>query len=250
MDERVHSMFRNEMASQARPSLDSMAEEVLAKGRRARRARTAKIASTVLVAAGLVGAAVAVPVIAGGHSAAADRGAVAKSAVPASPARPGTRTAPAGGASAVPAAVILATARSSADYIPQPPGSKAPTSSAAILAELLKLLPPGATSNYASFGLDHKRLKSSAEVPTDVVPDRPAVADAAEVRITLLDALGHLSPRDRAIIVLRYWEDHSVQTVAELLGLSPGVVKVQSMRALASLRALLGEDEALPAPPA
>jgi RNA polymerase sigma-70 factor (sigma-E family) len=98
--------------------------------------------------------------------------------------------------------------------------------------------------------LDHKRLKSSAEVQTCAVPDRPAAADAAELRITLLDALGHLSARDRAIIVLRYWEDHSVQTVAEMLGLSPGVVKMQSMRALASLRVLLGEDEALPAPPA
>jgi RNA polymerase sigma-70 factor (sigma-E family) len=98
--------------------------------------------------------------------------------------------------------------------------------------------------------LDHKRLKTSAETQTDVVPDRPVAADAAELRITLLDALGHLSPRDRAIIVLRYWEDHSVQTVAELLDLSPGVVKTQSMRALATLRILLGEDEALTAPPA
>jgi RNA polymerase sigma-70 factor (sigma-E family) len=98
--------------------------------------------------------------------------------------------------------------------------------------------------------LDHKRLKTSTEVQTAVVPDRPAADDAVELRITLLDALGHLSPRDRAIVVLRYWEDHSVQTVAELLGLSPGMVKVQSMRALASLRVLLGEDEALPAPPA
>jgi len=98
--------------------------------------------------------------------------------------------------------------------------------------------------------LDHKRLKSSTEVQTDVVPDRPAAPDAAELRMTLLDALGHLSPRDRAIVVLRYWEDHSIQTVAELLGLSPGVVKTRSMRALASLRVLLGEDEALPAPPA
>jgi DNA-directed RNA polymerase specialized sigma24 family protein len=62
--------------------------------------------------------------------------------------------------------------------------------------------------------LDHRRLKSSAEVQTDVLPDRPATADAAELRITLLEALGNLSPRDRAIIVLRYWEDHSVQTVA------------------------------------
>jgi hypothetical protein len=45
MDDRVHSMFRDEMSSQARPSLDGLAQEVLAKGRRARRARTAKIAS-------------------------------------------------------------------------------------------------------------------------------------------------------------------------------------------------------------
>jgi hypothetical protein len=36
--------------------------------------------------------------------------------------------------------------------------------------------------------------------------------------------------------------------VAELLDLSPGVVKTQSMRALATLRVLLGEDEVLPAP--
>jgi hypothetical protein len=152
MDERVHSMFRNEMSSQARPSLDGMAQEVLAKGRRARRARTAKIASAVLVAAGVVGAAVAVavPTIAGGHPVATDRGAVARSA---SPARPDTQTAPTGGANAVPAAVILTAARSSANYIPQPPGPKAPTSSAAILDELLKLLPPGATSNYAFDGL-------------------------------------------------------------------------------------------------
>jgi len=97
---------------------------------------------------------------------------------------------------------------------------------------------------------DHRRLKSAGEVQTDVVPDRPGAADATDLRVTLLDALGHLSPRDRAIVVLRYWEDHSVQTVAELLGLSPGAVKMQSMRALASLRDLLGEDETLSAPPA
>jgi hypothetical protein len=145
-------MFRNEMSSQARPSLDGMACEVLAKGRRVRRARSAKIASTVLVAAGLVaGVAVAVPSIAGGHSVAADRGAVAKSA---SPARPGTQTAPTGGANTVPAPVILTAASTSASHIPQPPGRKAATSSAAVLDELLKLLPAGATSNYAYyFGL-------------------------------------------------------------------------------------------------
>jgi len=142
-------MFINEMSAQARPALDGMAGEVLARGRRARRARTAKVASAVLVAAGLAGVAVVLPTITGGHSAAADPGLAVKSAAPA---RPDRRTAPAGGASTVPAAVIVTTARSSASYIPQPPGAKAPTSSAAILDELLKLLPAGATSNYSFYG--------------------------------------------------------------------------------------------------
>ena len=98
--------------------------------------------------------------------------------------------------------------------------------------------------------LDHKRLKSSAEVQTNAFPDRAAAADATELRITLLEALGHLTPRDRAIVVLRYWEEQSVQSVAELLGLSPGVVKMQSVRALATLRVLPGDDDVVPAPPA
>jgi hypothetical protein len=152
MDERLHSMFRNELSSQARPSLDGLAGEVLARGRRARRARTAKIASAVVVAIGVAGVAVAaaMPRIAGGHPVATDRGGVANSV---SPGRRGTQTAPAGGAHAVPVAAVLTTANSPADYIPQPPGPKAATSSAAILDLLLKLLPAGATSNDAYFGL-------------------------------------------------------------------------------------------------
>jgi len=141
-------MFREEMASQTRPPLDGLAQEVLCEGKRARRARTAKIASAVFAVAGLVGAGVAVPVITGGHSAAANRGTVGESA---GPARPGTRTAPAGGANTVPAPAILTTVNSPAD-IPQPAGPMAPTTSAAILEELLKLLPPGGTSNYAFEG--------------------------------------------------------------------------------------------------
>lgn len=142
-------MFRDEMSSQARPSLDGMAQEVLAKGQRARRVRAAKIASAVVVAVGLVGAGVAVPTLAGGgHPAVAARSPVAKSA---GPARPGTQTAPVGGANAVPAAAVLTTMTSPTDYIPQPAGPKLPTSSAAVLDELLKLLPPGATSDYTYY---------------------------------------------------------------------------------------------------
>jgi DNA-directed RNA polymerase specialized sigma24 family protein len=45
--------------------------------------------------------------------------------------------------------------------------------------------------------------------------------------------------------VLRHWEDRSVETVAEILGVSASVVKMRSMRALLRLRELLGEDFAL-----
>ncbi len=43
-------------------------------------------------------------------------------------------------------------------------------------------------------------------------------------------------------MVLRHWEDHGVETVAEILGVSVSVVKTQSARSLLRLRALLGED--------
>jgi RNA polymerase sigma-70 factor (sigma-E family) len=94
--------------------------------------------------------------------------------------------------------------------------------------------------------LDHKRLKSSHEVVTDTLPASGAtvvsVSTGSDLRMTLLDALGRLKPRARAIVVLRYWEDHSVETVAGMLGVSPSLVKTQSMRALAELRLLLGTD--------
>jgi hypothetical protein len=148
-------MFREEMSAQVRPPLDGLAQEVLGQGRRVRRARTAKIASAALAAAGLIaGVAVAGPAIIGGHPAAAQAGAAARAAR-ASAARqapPATRTAPQGGTNAVGAQVILTTASSSTQYIPQPPGPKAPTTGAAVLDELLKLLPPGATSNSAFYG--------------------------------------------------------------------------------------------------
>jgi hypothetical protein len=168
MDERLQSMFRNEMSSHARPPLDGMAEEVLARGRRARRARTAKIASIAVVAAGFVGVAVAVPAIAGSHSASTARGAGTmpdRGAVkPAGPARSHTPSAQASPTSASgPEAVLLAKA-SPFNYIPQPSGRKAPTSAAAILDELLKLLPPGATSNYALFNDGPNYLGAQAEL--------------------------------------------------------------------------------------
>ncbi|MFJ8041154.1 sigma-70 family RNA polymerase sigma factor [Kitasatospora sp. NPDC096147] len=92
--------------------------------------------------------------------------------------------------------------------------------------------------------LDHKRLRSSTELTVDRFPDTPAGAgqDTTAVRLALMDALALLAPRDRAIVLLRHWEDHSVETTAEILGVSRSVVKSQTVRALAILRAHLDEE--------
>ncbi|MFD3929332.1 SigE family RNA polymerase sigma factor [Streptomyces sp. NPDC058614] len=69
---------------------------------------------------------------------------------------------------------------------------------------------------------------------------RPA-PDNADLRVTLMSALAALPPRARAMVVLRYWEDQSVESVAELLKCSESTVKSQCSRSLARLRAQLGE---------
>ena len=55
--------------------------------------------------------------------------------------------------------------------------------------------------------------------------------------MTLLAALAGLPPRARAMVVLRYWEDLSVESVAELLRCSESTVKSQCSKALVKLRA-------------
>lgn len=71
-----------------------------------------------------------------------------------------------------------------------------------------------------------------------IEPAAPPVAGTDE-RLMLLDALMKVPPRQRAVLVLRYWEDQSIQQTAELLGCSAGNVKSQSTRGLATLRGLL-----------
>ena len=89
---------------------------------------------------------------------------------------------------------------------------------------------------------DQRGRRSSTEVVLADPPDRPRPDDSADLHVTLMTALATLPVRDRAILVLRHWEDHSVETVAEILGVSESVVKTRSARSLLRLRALLGED--------
>lgn len=89
--------------------------------------------------------------------------------------------------------------------------------------------------------LSQRRRRSNQETPTDFVPDAPAVAGTPEVGLVLRQALAQLSPRARAIVVLRYWTDLSVEDVAVMMGMSAGNVRTQSSRALEQLRSVLGE---------
>ncbi len=98
-----------------------------------------------------------------------------------------------------------------------------------------------ATRTLLNTYLADRRLKRAGEVLTGKLPERASEQHAPELRIMVLDALAALPPRARAVVVLRYWADMSVEQVATMLGCSEGTVKSQSARGLAKLRPLLDD---------
>ena len=81
-----------------------------------------------------------------------------------------------------------------------------------------------------------------AEAP--LVHDVPLAApDGLVDRDALMRAARGLPPGQRAVLVLRYFDDLSVEETANALGVTAGTVKSQTSRALASLRAALTSEE-------
>lgn len=94
--------------------------------------------------------------------------------------------------------------------------------------------------------IDHLRRRSSTEVAAEPDPQLPSGVDVAEqvtARATLMAALADLPPRQRACVVLRYFEDLDVADTARSLGCSQGTVKSQTSRALDTLRSVFDDSQ-------
>ncbi len=92
--------------------------------------------------------------------------------------------------------------------------------------------------------IDASRRPWRRERPVDAVPTRPAPVDIASAvtdRELVRAALAAVPPRQRAVLVLRYFDGLDVAGAAAALGCAEGTVKSQTARGLAALRAALAE---------
>ena len=93
-----------------------------------------------------------------------------------------------------------------------------------------------------------RRRRWNGETPANELPepgDASDFAGALDNRERLRAALTTLPARQRAVVVLRFYEDRSEADVAQLLGCSRGTVKSQSAKALAKLRVWLDDGLAI-----
>lgn len=86
-------------------------------------------------------------------------------------------------------------------------------------------------------------LRVARERLVDQTPDSAVVPDDDHERLVLWPHVAALPPKQRAVVVLRYYEDLSERQIADALGCSPGTVKSNASTALRSLRSRLTTEE-------
>jgi RNA polymerase sigma-70 factor (sigma-E family) len=89
-------------------------------------------------------------------------------------------------------------------------------------------------------------LRVTREHLVDQPPEVAAAPPGAEDRLVLWPHVAALPPRQRAVVVLRYYEDLSEQQIADALGCSTGTVKSTASDALKTLKRLIGAREGDP----
>jgi RNA polymerase sigma-70 factor (sigma-E family) len=109
-----------------------------------------------------------------------------------------------------------------------------------------KLARSGDVEAYARKALVNQHLswrrRKSVELPSVAVPERGRSHDEATVRrLALREALAKLTPHQRTVLVLRFFEDRTEHDTAQLMGCSLGTVKSQTHHALGRLRILAPE---------
>lgn len=115
---------------------------------------------------------------------------------------------------------------------------------------------PEAYARQVLVNLSRDRIRSlfrrPREAPMPPDPDTLHAIDAGYEQVTerrvMLRALARLPVRQRQVVILRFYEDMSVEQTAELLGFSAGTVKSHTSRAIARLRELLANHDSLEVP--
>jgi RNA polymerase sigma-70 factor (sigma-E family) len=90
------------------------------------------------------------------------------------------------------------------------------------------------------------RRRANREAPGLTPAERAApgdLGDEAVARDELWRLIGGLPNQQRAVVVLRYYEDLDDATIAQILQCTPGTVRTHAMRALHKLREHLGEAD-------
>jgi RNA polymerase sigma-70 factor (sigma-E family) len=96
---------------------------------------------------------------------------------------------------------------------------------------------------------DRRARRWSSEVLRASPPEPDPAPDVCAMvgdRLVLVDVLAVLGPRQRAAVILRYWEDCRVEEIATQLGCMSSTVRSQLARALTTLRSALRPEEATP----